>query len=125
MPQIAQLVALDEIWRITRSVYHTGALGVSRRAVGADVVHNTGIQGVGQRIAILDSGIRKGTLFVNLQHPAIQGIGAGLHANFTFEPNEFDEHPTMHGTGVAGIAASADPGSANPPRDGIARQLRS
>ena len=81
--QIARLVALDEIGRIHRNVHHTGALGVSHRAAAADVVHNMGIQGVGQRIASLDTGIHRGTLLQGLQHPAIHGIGAGLHGNFT------------------------------------------
>ena len=118
--QIAALVDHRDIVGISKVVYYTGALDVSHRAVGANTVHAAGNEGVGQRIVIFDSGIHNGTLLQNLQHPAIQGIGAGLHGNYTQEPNEFDQHPTMHGTGVAGVAASRDPGGGASPRTGVA-----
>jgi len=81
--QIAALVEYDEVARITKEIYYTGALEISHRVVGAHTVRAAGNEGVGQRIVIFDTGTHKGTLLQKLQHPAVQGIGAGLHRNFT------------------------------------------
>ena len=76
VPQLAELVALDDVGRIEKLLYLRGSLGYSHQVVRVDVAHASAYQGFGQGIVVFDTGIHKGMPRGKLSPPDMQDIDA-------------------------------------------------